>query len=308
MAGFIFLRELAPHNADTLLQDTDFFSTYILPGTLALIMFGIGISLRVKDFKRIFRYPRKIATGLFSQMIVLPAIAFVIAFLAPLVPAAKVGLIIISACPGGTASNLVTYLLRGNLPLSISLTASNSFLILLTIPLITSLALLTFMGQDENIRLPVWDTVQNILFTTLIPVLLGVALREYATRFAKWLERPMRYLLPALLASVFAYEIFAKDSAREVSIYDSLDIFLTGMVLNFTSMIAAYLIAHRMKLYRPDDYTLSIEVGLQNSALAIFVTGSLIQNDTMTLVAVMYSSFTFFTTFGFAYLVKRKKR
>lgn len=271
-------------------------------------MFGIGISLRIKDFKRIFRYPRKIVSGLFSQMVMLPLIAFAIVSVAPLVPAAKVGFVIISACPGGTASNLVTYLLRGNLPLSISLTASNSFLILLTIPLIVRLALTAFMGQDESIQLPVWSTVQNILMTTLIPVLAGVTLREYATKLAKTLEAPMRYVLPLLLALVFAYEILVKDNSRSVSIYDSLDIFLTGLALNLTSMLMAYFIAHRMRLYRPDDYTLSVEVGLQNSALAIFVTGSLIQNDTMTLVAVIYSSFTFFTTYAFAYVVKRSKR
>lgn len=271
-------------------------------------MFGIGISLRLRDFKRIFRYPKKIATGLASQMILLPSLAFLIVGLAPLPAAVKVGFIIISACPGGTASNLVTYLLKGNTPLSISLTASNSVLILITIPLITRLALKLFMGEAEQIDLPVGPTVANILLTTLLPVLVGITLRERFTPVAKRLEKPMRYVLPALLAGVFAFEIFFRDGRREVSIFDSVDIYLVGLLLNFSSMLAAYFIAHRMKLYKPDDYTLSIEVGLQNSALAIYVASSLLGNSTMALVAVVYSSFTFFTTMGFAYAVKRYRR
>jgi BASS family bile acid:Na+ symporter len=290
------------------LNEGDFFSEYVLPATLAVIMFGIGISLRLRDFKRIFRYPKKIATGLASQMILLPSLAFLIVGLAPLPAAVKVGFIIISACPGGTASNLVTYLLKGNTPLSISLTASNSVLILITIPLITRLALKLFMGEAEQIDLPVGPTVANILLTTLLPVLVGITLRERFTPVAKRLEKPMRYVLPALLAGVFAFEIFFRDGRREVSIFDSVDIYLVGLLLNFSSMLAAYFIAHRMKLYKPDDYTLSIEVGLQNSALAIYVASSLLGNSTMALVAVVYSSFTFFTTMGFAYAVKRYRR
>ena len=120
---------------------------------LALIMFSIGLSLTFRKFKNIFVYPKAIIVGLSLQMIVLPIIAFVFATLSNLQPAFKIGLIILAVCPGGTTSNILTYILNGNTALSISLTTISSFITLFSIPFIVNIALLT---RQFSGRIPSW--------------------------------------------------------------------------------------------------------------------------------------------------------
>ena len=115
-------------------MEASLFSQYILPVTLGLIMINLGLSLHLEDFRLIFSEPKALIAGLFCQMILLPAIAFTVAALSNLPDPIKIGIVLISICPGGATSNLITYLLKGNVALSISLTSINSILILFTIP------------------------------------------------------------------------------------------------------------------------------------------------------------------------------
>src|SRR5210317_1565548 len=160
------------------------FSDYFLPVTLAIITLGMGLSLTDKDFRNIFVQPKAVITGLLCQMILLPLIAFLIARAIDIDPIFKVGLMIIAACPGGATSNLITYLLRGNVALSISMTALNSMITLITIPLIVHFSLETFIQEDSPIELKVGETILKVFLITVVPAFLGTRIRKNYPEFA----------------------------------------------------------------------------------------------------------------------------
>lgn len=281
------------------------FSDYFLPVTLAIITLGMGLSLTKKDFRNIFVHPRAVITGLASQMILLPVIAFVIASLIGLDPVFKVGLMVIAACPGGATSNLITYLLKGNLALSISLTAINSLITLLTIPLIVSLSLEHFIHREAEIHLNVADTIIKLILITIVPAYAGTRIRKRMPRFADSLERPLRIILPVLLFLIYAGVIFIDQGTSSATVRDFIQIFPYALLLNMASMSAGLLVGRALRLKSINQFTITIEVGLQNSALAIFVASTQLDNPSMALVPVVYGSFTFFSTLFFGWLVKK---
>lgn len=284
------------------------FSDYFLPVTLAIITLGMGLSLTYKDFRNIFLHPRAVITGICCQMILLPLIAFMIARAINLDPVFKVGLMIIAACPGGATSNLITYILRGNVALSISMTALNSLITLVTIPIIVTLSLTHFIHQDAEIHLPVAETVIKVFLITIVPAYLGTRIRKRKPEFADRLEQPLRFILPLLLLLVYSGVIFIDQGTEAATISDFIRIFPYTLLLNFTAMVAGLLVAIALRLKNINQFTISIEVGLQNSALAIFVAANLLNSQTMALVPVVYGSFTFFSTLLFAWVVKKITR
>jgi len=278
----------------------------IIPIAIAIIMVGIGFNIHGNAFKNVFIRPKGIITGLSSQMLLLPAIAFTIAYFSPIDPAYKVGLVLVSACPGGTASNLVTHLLKGRIALSISLTAFNSFLIIFTIPLLVSLALEIFMGENAEISLSIVDTFVEVLSTVLIPTFIGSLINHYYPSFTQKMKKPLRIILPALLLLVFA--IAATGSSDQVStsekIIDHLNLLLPLFLLNLIGILVGYRIGRIVGITHGGSFTIAIEIGLQNSALAIFIATQVLESPQMALMAVIYSSFTFFTTLGIVYMLK----
>ena len=282
-----------------------FVSTYFLPAVLIIIMFGIGLSLERQDFVNVFRFPKPIFIGLIAQMILLPLIAFTIISFTDLAPEIKVGFIIISACPGGSASNLLNHLLRGNVALCVSLTALNSILIQITMPLIVNLGLLVYMGHGEHITLPIWETIFKVFFVTLLPTFAGVYVRNRSFRLATKLEKPMKVIMTVLLFSVFAVIVLLEEKEGGAGIFRYSYLLPYALALNLGSMLAGYFFARSLGLDNRNNYTISIEVGLQNSALAIFVASTLLNNREMAIVAVVYSTFTFFSTALFGYIAKR---
>lgn len=281
------------------------FSEIFLPVTLAIITLGMGLSLTQKDFRNIFLHPKAVITGLSSQMILLPAIAFGIASLFRMDPLFKVGLMIIAACPGGATSNLITYLLRGNVALSISMTALNSLITLITIPLIVTLSLEAFVHKDAAIHLRVGETILNVFMITIVPAYAGTRVRKWKPEFADSLERPLRVILPLLLLVIYAGVIFLNGGGESASRRDFVTIFPYTLLLNAAAMITGLLVARSLRLKVINQFTITIEVGLQNSALAIFVASTLLNNHSMALVPVVYGSFSFFSTLGFGWLVKK---
>ena len=284
------------------------FSDYFLPVTLGIITLGMGLSLTEHDFRNIFTHPRAVITGLCCQMLLLPLLAFLIASISKIDPLFKVGLMIIAACPGGATSNLITYLLRGNVALSISMTAINSLITLLTIPLLVTLSLGFFIHQDAAIRLNVVETMINVFLITLLPAYIGTRIRKWRPVLADGLERPLKVILPVLLALMYAGVVFIDRGTESTTVKDFFTILPFTLALNILAMGAGLLVAWFMGLKIRDRYTISIEVGLQNSALAIFVSAALLKNHSMALVPVVYGSFTFFSTLLFGWLVKKISR
>ncbi|NOR34575.1 MAG: bile acid:sodium symporter family protein [Bacteroidales bacterium] len=281
------------------------FSEYFLPVTLAIITMGMGLSLTDKDFRNIFLQPKAVIIGLCCQMVLLPLIAWLIVRSINIDPLFKVGLMIIAACPGGATSNLITYLLRGNVALSISMTAMNSIITLVTIPLVVHFSLEAFVHEDAAIRLNVGETVIKVFLITILPAFVGTRIRKNYPNFSLMLERPLRVVLPILLLLVYAGVIFIDQGTSAGTRSDFIRIFPYTLLLNILAMVSGFLVARILRLRVINQFTISIEVGLQNSALAIFVAATLLKNNDMALVPVVYGSFSFFSTLLFGWSVKK---
>lgn len=290
--------------------ETNFFSTYLLPGVLAIIMLGMGLSLTGKDFRNIFLQPKAVITGLISQMVLLPAVAIGIAMVSGLPAEMQVGIVLIAACPGGAVSNLISYLLKGNVALSVSMTSINSFLVIFTIPTIVNIALGTFMGTETDLVMPFWDTVLQVLLITVIPCVIGIFIRYQSERLAKQLERPLKVAMPIMLALAMLAAIFLeKKEGVTITTGQYLEVLPWALLLNLVGMFGGLGIAKVLRLDQPKSLTIGLEVGLQNSGLAIAVatSASLLGNPELAIPASTYALFSFFTAVAFGLIVNRKE-
>jgi BASS family bile acid:Na+ symporter len=173
---------------------TAILSEVFLPLSLFIIMLGMGMTLTVADFGRIMKFPKAALLGLVNQLVLLPLIGFGLAILFGLPPIYAVGLMVLTACPGGPTSNLITQVCRGNIALSVTLTAIASFVTIATIPLIVSKSLHFFgaTNSETEIALPIVDTILQIMVITVIPISIGMFIRRTRLHFAIRMERPMR--------------------------------------------------------------------------------------------------------------------
>ncbi|MFO7852733.1 MAG: bile acid:sodium symporter family protein [Bacteroidota bacterium] len=288
-------------------MEASLFAQYILPVTLALIMVTLGLSLNFGDFHGTFAAPRAFITGLSCQMILLPAIAFTIASLSSLPDPIKVGIVLISICPGGATSNLITYLLKGDVALSISLTSVNSILILFSIPGFTMLATKLFMEEGTAVAMPFLPTILKIFLMILLPTAIGILIRHRFPTKAGIVEKYMKYITTILLGVVYLFVILTSNSESEHPFKLYLKIAPLVLLLNVLGMSSGYYAGRWLRFRKPKLITLSVEVGIQNSALAITIASSpvFLNNTTMAVPAVIYGMFTFFNAILFGYIVNR---
>ncbi len=284
---------------------TNIFTEVFLPITLAIITLGIGLSISVQDIRNILVQPKNISVGLFSQLIILPIIAFAIAWLTGLQAELAVGLVLIAICPGGATSNLVNFMLRGNVALSLSITVVNGLITIITIPLIAMMAMDIFMHQDAQIHLSFLDAVGQIFMLTVLPATAGIFIRRYKPVFAGQLENPLRYILPILLFLVFGGVLFLQRGEGQIDLPMFLKVLPYTLALNVLAYISGFYVSRFFGLSKRNQFTIAVEVGLQNSTLAIFVATGLLDNYTIALVSVVYGSFSFFTTWAFGYLSRK---
>lgn len=285
------------------------FSTYILPGVLAFIMFGMGSTLTLDNFRYLFKFPKGLVTGLTGQMIFLPIVAIGIAYFAPINVMYKVGLVLVAACPGGATSNLIVHLLKGNVAMSISFSAINSFLTMFSISLWMNIALFIFTEDSASISLDPVDTMIHIFLVVLLPTLLGMLFNKWNPILARKSEKMMNILMPILLAIAMIGAIFIdKKDQAEISIDIMLQIFPWVFLLNVLGLAGSYAISRLVKLGNRNSTTISIEVGMQNTALAIYLaTAPAMLNSTQAAIpAAVYALFTFFTTVIWGIFLRRK--
>ncbi|MEA1874199.1 MAG: bile acid:sodium symporter family protein [Bacteroidota bacterium] len=282
-------------------------STYFLPAVLAIIMFNLGLSLRILDFKHILKQPRQLLIGLTAQIIILPLIAFGIASISTLSSEMKVGIMLIAACPGGAVSNLITYYLKGSVSLSVSLTTINSVIILGSLPAIIWIALTQFLGESETVTMSVQETILKIFAMILVPTSLGMLLRHKRRLTAYKIEQIMKYLSVILLAIVYSFVIFEKNGGQRTSIAEYFEIAPWVFLLNLLGMLTGFWMARFNGLNIKKQITLSVEVGIQNSALAITIASSaaFLGNHQMALPAVVYGMFTFFSAIIFGLIIRK---
>ena len=286
-------------------MSTALFSDILLPITLIIVTTGLGLSITIKDIKNIFIQPKSLIIGFLSQMLILPTIALLIILVTKPEPVYAVGLMIISMCPGGVTTNLLTYMLKTNVALSISITIANGLFSMIKIPVLVTLSLMAFMDERTRIHLPFWDAFLKIFLITIVPAAIGILIRRWRPKFADYLNDPLRYILPILLFAVYAGIIFSEEDGTQRDFSTFLFLVPYTFALNILSMVAGYYIPTLFGLEKRNKITITVEIGLQNSTLAIFIAGTLLNNYDMALVAVVYGSFSFFTTWLFGYIAKR---
>ncbi len=273
----------------------------VLPISLALIMLGMGLSLVRDDFKRVMKFPKAVVVGLVCQMIVLPLVGWGVVNLIKMdQPELAVGLMVLTFCPGGATSNMLTFLARGDVALSITLTAVVSVVTPFTIPIFTGMVMASLMGEGQAIALPLGKTIGALVAITIVPVVIGMVIRAKKTEFAKKAEKPVKIASFVILFAIIA--ALAKKNAADLPRF----FIQTGpatIVLNVSTMVIGFFAARAAKLERSQQITVGMEVGIQNGTTAILVTQGLLGNSVMAIAPAIYSLVMFVTGGIFGYLV-----
>ena len=274
----------------------------ILPLALAFIMFVLGLGLTGADFLRVVKQPRDFFVGSLSQVILLPIIAFILVKIWPIAPELAIGVMIIAAAPGGVTSNLLTSFAKGDVALSISLTAIISLICVFTIPLIvlTSVDLLGVSSVDPNISLV--SMSRDMFLIVTVPVILGMIFRKISYGITSKLE-PIAKKISIILFILVLLGAIAAERENVVSYFAQAG--LITLVLNVVMMIVAYFIAQLLASGTKQKKCITIECGLQNGTLAIFVATSIFGGGMYVIPAATYSLIMFVTSLIFVYLVKK---
>jgi len=252
----------------------DILVNVVLPLSLAIIMFSLGIGLTIADFTRVLKAPRAFAAGALAQVIVLPAVAFGIVLMFNLPPALAAGVMLLAFCPGGVTSNVISKWARGDVALSVSLTAVISLLSLLTVPALTAWAVTHFMGENAPDISIASLTIAVFLITT-VPVCLGVVVRRFATDFATRVEP----LLSTLSSVLFIVIVLAAIAANWSLFTENLATLGPSLVaLNIVLLGLGLALARIAQLNWQQTKTVAVETGIQNGTLGIAL-GTLIANQ-----------------------------
>lgn len=265
------------------------FAAVALPLALGIIMFGLGLDLTPSDFARVARRPRAAGVALGCQLLLLPAICFALVLLFRLPPILAVGMLLLAASPGGTTANLYSHLFRGDVALNISLTAINSVIAVVTLPVITNLAIAWFQPGDLSVGLQFRKTLEVFLIV-LAPVALGMTVRALKPGFAAAMDKPVRIASVAILVLVIAGSV-----ASSFDLLASNVLLLGGVATTFCvlSLTVGYVVPRLLQIDRPQAVASAFEVGIHNATLAIVIAQGVLQQPEMSLPAAVYGVLMF---------------
>lgn len=272
-----------------------------LPIALGIIMFGLGLSLTPGDFARIGRRPKAVAVALACQLILLPVVCFGLVLAFNLPPVLAVGMMLLAASPGGTTANLYSHLFRGDVALNISLTAINSVVAVITLPIVTNLALAYFNPGEGQVGLQLAKTIE-VFVIVLAPVGLGMLVRGLKPSFAAAMDKPVRIASVVILTLVIIGAVSAQFDVLMANLGA-----LAGVVVTFCvlSLAIGFIVPRLLKIDRPQSIASAFEVGLHNATLAIVIARSVLQNADMSLPAAVYGVLMFPLAAAFGMLITR---
>lgn len=260
---------------------------FIVLPILVILMFDLGLTLRLEDFGRVVRHPWPIAVALFGQLVLLPVIALMLAWLLHLSPVYFIGLVLIACCPGGSSSNVFSKLAGGDVALSVTLTALSSIITLFTIPLIMSWAT-QLVGESVGITLPVGNLIKQNLLMMLLPVLLGIGLHYACPNAAAKTDKVLSKLaFPLLLLLITIF--YMQHHHTILANIGTLGLCVTALIL--LAIGCSSLLSRLVRNNAQQRRTVIIEVGMQNAAQAIAIASSplIFANDDMAIPAILYS-------------------
>jgi len=278
----------------------------ILPLSLAFIMFVLGLGLTGSDFSRVIKQPRDFFVGAFSQIILLPIIALILVIvwlrIWSISPELAIGVMIIAAAPGGVTSNLLTSFAKGDVALSISLTAIISLLSVITVPMIVLMSVIFIKNSAVDINISLTKMAISMFLIVTVPVIIGMVFRKFASNVAIKFEPIAKKISVVLFIIVLLGAIFAeKDNV--ISYFAQAG--LITLVLNVVMMVVAYYVAQLLASGKEQKKCITIECGLQNGTLAIFVATSIFGGGMYVIPAATYSLIMFLTSLIFIYFVRK---
>ncbi len=278
-------------------------TTIGLPVALGIIMLGLGLSLTLADFARVLKQPKAVITALVCQLIILPAVCFGLVLLFQLPPVLAVGMMMLAASPGGTTANLYSHLFRGDIALNISLTAVNSVIAVITLPLITNFAIMYFQPFDDQLGLQ-WAKALEVFAIVLLPVALGMLVRRFWPKFADAMDKPVRIASVVILIVVIAgavasnWELLAANFAQ---------LALITVLFCLISLSVGFWVPRMLKVGARESIATSFEIGIHNATLAIVIAQSVLGSTELSLPAAVYGVLMFFVAFGFGFLIRQRE-
>jgi len=277
-----------------------------LPLALAVVMFGLGLSLTVGDFARVAREPRAVAVALATQILLLPAVCFTLVVAAGLDPVLAVGMVLLAASPGGTTANLFSHLFRGDVALNITLTAVNSVLAVLTLPLVVGLAVDWFEPPlGEAAVGPQFGKVAQVFAIVLVPVVLGMVVRRVWPASADRADRPVRILSAVVLVLVIAGALVAER--EDLGTYLA-DVGIVASLFCLCSLTAGFVVPRLFRVGYRQAVASAFEVGIHNSTLAIAVALTVLGDERLAVPAAVYGVLMFPLAAGAGYVLARGAR
>lgn len=260
--------------------------TRLIPPMLFLMMFGMGVSLTLADFRRVIRQPRAALIGLAGQLLLLPALAFGLVLIFQPPPAVAAGALLLAACPGGITSNGYSFVGRGDVGLSVTLTAVTSIVTIATIPLIVWFALGYFLGESEAPELPVLNILKALISLTALPIGLGMIVRHRWPDWAGGKTEFMRWVSFALLLVVITTTTLSSLESLAANLPSA---GLLALTLNLSSMAAGFGAARLARLPDAQVRTITFEVGVQNLSLAALIAVTVLGRGELAILAVVYA-------------------
>ncbi len=276
-------------------------TTVALPLALGIIMFGLGLDLTVDDFKRVGKSPKAVVIALTCQLLVLPAVCFGLVLLFDLPPLLAIGMLLLASSPGGTSANLFSHLFRGDVALNISLTAINSVLSLVTLPVITNLAI-SYYDESDSVSLPFGEVVK-VFAIVLVPVAIGMWVHRRSPAFSGRMEKPVRIGSAVILAAlVVAILVDQRDNVTDYLA----DVGLVAALFCAISLLVGYVVPRALGVTEKQAIASSMEIGVHNATLAIYVAVEVLDQTEASIPAAVYSIFMFVFAAAWGYAISRR--
>lgn len=282
-------------------MESSAITTIFLPVALGIIMLGLGLSLTIADFQRVVKFPKVIFIGLFCQMIILPVVCFSIAKGFGLAPELAVGLMLLAASPGGSTANLFSHLANGDVALNISLTAFNSILSILMLPLIVNFSIDYFMESGQVVPLQ-FKKIIEVFAIVLVPVGIGMIVNAKNPGISIKLEKPVK-ILSALFLVLIIVSAIIKEKAHIVEYFQQIGI--PALLFNVLSLGIGYFIPRMLNIGKKQAIAIGMEIGIHNGTMAIFIATTVLNNSVMSIPPAIYSLIMFLTAGVFGYFVSK---
>lgn len=279
-------------------------TTIGLPVALGIIMLGLGLSLTPGDFTRVAKHPKAVFIALFCQLIVLPVICFGLVLTFQLPPVLAVGMMMLAASPGGSTANLYSHLFRGDVALNISLTALNSVIAVVTLPLITNLAIAYFMPGDTTLGLQLSKTIE-VFVIVLGPVAIGMLVRKWRPQFAEAMDKPVRIASVVILTIVIAGAIV---SNLTILMENLGQLAIITVLFCLISLTVGFYVPRLFRVGRRQAVASSFEIGIHNATLAIVIAQTVLGSLELSLPAAVYGVLMFFVALAFGFGLRAMHR